>query len=107
MLFNESNWEGEAVVPDDKIEGKKWSPDQGGCEGINHIEAPIVPPLKIYRNNELNKLYSAQIPHGSFLDPLEEKERFLSKVAIMQSVIKSTKLWINNFVVGYNLWCTL
>jgi len=96
---------GEAVLPPEvTAEGAKyWSPAEGGCEGINHAEAARVPTLKISRNHELAKLYDSFIPYSSFLTPAEEKNRFLSKAAIMKSVSKSTKLWVSDFVVKYGL----
>ena len=102
--MNESNWVGEAVLPEGAPEGPKWSADAGGCEGINHEEATAVSALKISRNNQLSQLYYAMVPQSSFLSPMEEKERFLSKTEVIQAVTKSTRAWVKEFVVKYLLW---
>jgi hypothetical protein len=36
--------------------GKLWTPENGGCEGINHKDAPIVAVKIIHRNHELYKI---------------------------------------------------
>jgi hypothetical protein len=46
--------------------GKVWTPENGGCEGINHKDAPIVPVKTIHRNHQLYKLYNDVFP---FISP--------------------------------------
>lgn len=50
LLEDLEAWEDEAVVPDSDIvvtDRRQWSLDQGGCEGINHADAPVVPADEI------------------------------------------------------------
>ena len=102
--MNESNWLAEAVMPDDAaISGRKWTPEFGGCEGINSAESSAVSPLKISRNLELSTLYNSMLPFISFLSQDEEKQKFLIKTEIIQAVTKSTKAWVLDFVAKYNL----
>lgn len=103
LLRNESNWLAEAVVPD-KIEGKHWDPDEGGCEGINHVEAEKVDIKVIYRNEALYKQYHGFYPFVQSRSPaLGSKEGFISYITQMEDVIKATKSWISQFVIHYNL----
>jgi hypothetical protein len=61
LLSNQSEWDAEIVVPDDE-KGKHWSPTTGGCEGINHKSAKIVPPHQMYMNSRLYDLYYSKFP---------------------------------------------
>ena len=103
LLLNESNWSAEAVVPDSDVEGRKWTAEFGGCEGINSIEATAISPLIVSRNLELSTLYNSMLPMATFLTQEEEKKKFLIKTEVIQAVTKSTKGWIKDFVVKYNL----
>eukprot|EP00981_Chlorochromonas_danica_P005795 scaffold1190_cov187-Ochromonas_danica.AAC.27 len=47
LLSNQQQWIEESVVPDD-LPGKHWSRTEGGCEGINHHDAPLVLPQVLY-----------------------------------------------------------
>jgi uncharacterized protein len=49
LLEDIEEWEEEAVVPDDDTSdsSRKWSLEDGGCEGINHADAPLVPATEI------------------------------------------------------------
>ena len=103
LLFNDSNWKEEACVPDDTKDGKKWSAETGGCEGINHVDATTVDLLKISRNFELSSLYTKFGPTPSIMTQDEERSKFLQKTEIMKAVTKSTRVWVKDFVVKYNL----
>ena len=91
------------MKPDD-VPGKKWSAEEGGCEGIEHADAPRIPTLTIHRNHELSHLYYDKLPMSAFLSQEQERDRFLSRVSVMQAVIKSTRAWVKDFVVKYTLW---
>lgn len=48
LLEDLEGWEEEAVAPDAEVSDRRhWTLDQGGCEGINHADAPIVPANEI------------------------------------------------------------
>ena len=60
LLEDREAWEEEAVVPDDvpllvdnnmasssSSDNRHWTLDEGGCEGINHVNAPLVPADEI------------------------------------------------------------
>jgi Fe-S-cluster containining protein len=46
LLEDIEDWEEEAVVPDDDASSsdlkRRWSLEDGGCEGINHKDAPVI-----------------------------------------------------------------
>ena len=81
LLGNESDYNNEAVV-EDHIPGKHWSPQTGGCEGINHPDAPIVEPSTIYRNNEL---YSLNLDSFPFMTYVDDRSRFLEKLGMIRA----------------------
>lgn len=49
LLSSPDDWEEEAVAPDDAVsdDRKRWTLEEGGCEGIHHIDAPLVPADEI------------------------------------------------------------
>jgi Fe-S-cluster containining protein len=49
LLATPEDWEEEAVVPDNEEsdDRKRWTLEHGGCEGINHADAPLVPADEI------------------------------------------------------------
>eukprot|EP01039_Chlorochromonas_danica_P006228 gene6228-6867_t len=99
LLSNQQQWIEESVVPDD-LPGKHWSRTEGGCEGINHHDAPLVLPQVIHQQKHLYSLYSKSFP---FLSHDEDRDRFVSKVDLNQRVRQATKEWIQTFVIGYQL----
>lgn len=99
LLMNESNWSGEAVVPDDE-EGLHWNARDGGCEGINHKDAVLVPPQKIVQNLNWYEAYMSTFPYAK---TGEDRSRFETKASIVKGVIRSTKTWVSDFVIRYNL----
>ena len=80
LLSNKNQWLEEAVVPLDNPEGKHWNIKDGGCEGINHANASIVPTAYIHQNYELYKLYNKNFPvtsTGRYLGSLFDKNKYL------------------------------
>lgn len=51
LLESEEAWQEEAVVPDDQP-GEHWSLELGGCEGIDHADAEVVPASTIAERRE-------------------------------------------------------
>jgi Fe-S-cluster containining protein len=108
LLFNETTWNAEAVLPD-----KKWTASEGGCEGIinNRGEAGAVDnalqsPTVIHRNKALYEYYTDAFPFmrgGGGGGKDVDKSRVLSKVEVILAVIKSTKAWVKDFVIKYAL----
>jgi Fe-S-cluster containining protein len=50
LLEDVEDWEEEAVVPDDydsSLDRRRWTLEEGGCEGINHADAVLVPAVEI------------------------------------------------------------
>jgi len=103
LLVNESTWLAEAVIPDGALEGRKWTYEDAGCEGINSNEAVTVSPLVISRNTRLSTLYGSMLHTNQILKENEEKENFVTKAEIIQAVTKSTKGWVQDFIVKYDL----
>ena len=97
LMNNETAWIDESV---DIEKGKLWTPENGGCEGINHKDAPIVAVKTIHRNHELYKMYNNVFP---FLSSGDDKNRLLAKTGVIKGVVKSTKEWVKDFVIKYNL----
>jgi Fe-S-cluster containining protein len=97
LMNNESAWLEEAV---DIEKGKLWTPENGGCEGINHKDAPIVPVKTIHRNHELYKMYNDVFP---FISSGDDKNRLLAKTGVIRGVVRSTREWVKDFVIKYNL----
>jgi hypothetical protein len=51
-----------AVVPDEDPAGPHWTAEDGGCEGINHPEAPLVPLVEIRRRLLMQEAYYRRFP---------------------------------------------
>ncbi|KAJ1430089.1 hypothetical protein B484DRAFT_396069 [Ochromonadaceae sp. CCMP2298] len=118
MIANADAWAVEAVLPEEgsavlapglgdgtntnppKEAQRKWSAEDGGCEGINNKDAPIVPPITIHRNKQLYNLYNADFPYAKAGN---DRQKLLSTFDVVQRVISSTKKWVDQFVIGYNL----
>ena len=94
LIMNQSNWDKEGVVPDD-MPGRHWSPE-GGCEGVNAIDAPIISAKVIHRNNELYRLYHDVFP---FMTSGDDNNKLLAKVGVINGVVKATKAWVQQFVL--------
>ena len=79
ILSDKQEWDKEAVLPEE-LPGRHWTPTDGGCEGINHSEAPLVPATTIYRNKELYTMYNGLFP---FMVLGDDKNRLLNRVDVM------------------------
>ena len=99
LLANISEWENEAVVPDSES-GKHWTPEEGGCEGINHKDAALVAPTIIHRNHELYKAYNDVFP---IMFSGDDRNRLLAKAEVIQGIIRSTKEWVKQIVIRLSL----
>ena len=99
LLTNVSEWEKEAVVPDNE-NGKHWTPEEGGCEGINHQDASLVAPTTIHRNHELYKAYNDVFP---IMFSGDDRNRLLAKAEVIQGIIRSTKEWVKQVVIKLSL----
>ena len=60
---------------------KYWTLEGGGCEGINHADAPLVAPNNIHRNLELYNAYNADFPLSS---TGKDREQFINKADLIQ-----------------------
>ena len=108
LLESPETWEEEAVVPSDSIDInsqnhdnlKIWTPEEGGCEGMNAENAPIIPYTNIYRNREMYSFYMDSFPWAKQGD---DEQRLLASADMMSAVHKSTEAWVNNFVIKYDL----
>ena len=113
LLMNQHEWAKESVVPDNidltiinqGIQGnsnlrRHWTAEEGGCEGIENQEAGLVPPHKINWNKELYELYHSTFP---FFETGDDRNRLIAKVDLIDRVVKTTRRWVKEFVVGYNL----
>ena len=95
LILNQDSWDKEGVVPDDVI-GRHWSAAEGGCEGVNAIDAPIISAKVIHRNHELYSLYHDQFP---FMTSGDDQNKLLAKVGVISGVVKATKAWVQQFVL--------
>lgn len=93
LLVNSSAWDNEAVVPDSVV-GKHWSREQGGCEGINNVEAEVVQPDTIRRNNEVYRRYTDQYPLTMTLPSPSDRPRLLAKLDIIKVQFDNSKLFL-------------
>jgi Fe-S-cluster containining protein len=102
LLSSPSEFNDEGVLPDGMggPSAKHWSPRDGGCEGINHENATLVSAKNIYRNLELYKSYTELFP---FMANGDDKNRLLGALDVVHAVTKSTRAWVNEFVVKYDL----
>lgn len=80
LISSKERWVGEAVVPVD-VPGKHWSPEEGGCEGINHVDAPTINPNTIFRNYELYEQYNDKFP---FMATGDDEKRLLAKAGAIE-----------------------
>lgn len=58
-----------------------WTVEDGGCEGVDHFESPLVSPITIHRNRQLYEAYHWSFPHSKVGD---DKQKLLSQVDVMQ-----------------------
>ena len=88
--------------------GKKWSYEEGGCEGISPARA-IVDRTQIESNLEMQRYFERRM---DFQYERAEKERYHTSVLICNHLIftnsitlmiQRTKLWASEFVVKYTL----
>eukprot|EP01038_Epipyxis_sp_PR26KG_P011266 gene11266-15115_t len=105
LLSSPQEWLEEAVIPEDQpilpnSNNKRWSVENGGCEGINHQNATKVDSITIHRNHELYKSYNDAFPMMVFGD---DKSKLFAKADVIQRVIKSSKAWVQDFVIKYDL----
>ena len=98
LIMTPEGWDKEGVVPDD-MPGRHWSPD-GGCEGVNAIDAPIINAKIIHRNHELYRYYHDVFP---FMTSGDDNNKLLAKVGVLNGVVKATKAWVQQFVLRHNL----
>jgi len=70
---------------------RQWTVEDGGCEGIDHLESPLVSPITIHRNRQLYESYHWSFPHSNVGD---DKQKLLSHVDVMQRVVRSTRQWV-------------
>lgn len=47
------------AVVEDSVPGKHWTPEDGGCEGIEHPNATVVPFEVIWSNLRLQMSYNS------------------------------------------------
>jgi hypothetical protein len=102
--MNESNWMNEAVLPDESplpssSNKRYWSHEKGGCEGINHAEASLVNSTVIHRNKEKYQIYIDSFPFMG----TDDRSRLLERASMIKSVVRSTKAWVQDFVLKYSL----
>lgn len=102
LLTTREDWDEEAVLPPySKEEGKRWNPDEGGCEGMNSPDNTVlVPPTQIYRNREMYDFYSDSMPWQTTGD---DTLNLLNKADMMTAVHTSTRAWVSDFVIKYDL----
>lgn len=102
LLHNESTWNAEALP-----EGESWTPERGGCEGVNSkdLDKSKQSPTVIHRNKALYEYYTDAFPfmRGKEDGGESDRSRLLSKVSLIQAIVKSTKAWVKDFVVKYSL----
>ena len=73
--------------------GKHWSKAEGGCEGVNNPEAPIIQPSTIRQNGELYRRYNNQFPLSS-TGGASDRARLLVKLDVIKVRIIYTILLI-------------
>lgn len=102
LLASRSSWNNESVMPPEIKFQKHWTPESGGCEGIflEHNVDAKVDPLVAYRNMILDKVYKDPFP---FMKSGDDRNRLLAKSGVISKVIRSTKAWVNDFIIRYSL----
>ena len=138
LLFNETMWNKEACLPDNGIENRvsvigdigdlrKWTPEGGGCEGINNhgteggqnsdgsLQMPTSDSLEQEKEKKSSSsssssgstdtaviyrnmaLYSAYTDAFPFTKNGQDRERVLQKAEVAKSVVKATEAWVDDF----------
>ena len=100
LLFNSSTFNSQAVVPDDSSAGPHWSAATGGCEGINHVNSTRVSSTIVYRNSALYETYTDSFP---FMNSGDDRSRLLSRLGLISGVSRSSRAWVQDFVLKYSL----
>ena len=67
--------------------GKHWSKAEGGCEGVNNPEAPIIQPSVIRQNGELYRRYNNQFPLST-TGGASDRARLLVKLDVIKVHIR-------------------
>lgn len=85
LLAVEKNWLDEALLPEDSplrtVESKKWTPEHGGCEGINH------PDAKLISSNAINIGLSTYTKYNAAFSSLEvgdDETRLIQRSGIIK-----------------------
>lgn len=101
LLQSREAFDAEGVLPDGEggPSAKHWTPEAGGCEGVNG-GAAAVPPVVVQRNLQLYNSYLAAFP---FMGTTDDLARLLSSVEVIQAVVRSTRAWVTDFVLKYDL----
>jgi hypothetical protein len=95
IIDSEAAWSNEGVSsPADSISVREngssaepaalkrlWTVEDGGCEGVDRFESPLVSPITIHRNRQLYESYHRSFPHSKVGD---DKQKLLSQVDVMQ-----------------------
>lgn len=102
LLESQEAFLNESVSPDHVNDAatKHWTPDNGGCEGIQHKDAVRVPARSVYRNLELYKAYIESFP---FMNSGDDRNRLINAAEVIAAVVKSTRAWVKHFVIKYDL----
>lgn len=66
-----------------------WTVEDGGCEGVDHFDAPLVSPITIHRNRQLYESYQRLFSYSKVGD---DKQKLLSQVDVMQVPLLSVCL---------------
>ena len=98
LLASESSWLDEAVLPEDSPlrtpESKSWSPENGGCEGINYdgndkndgssgTKGLLVPSNEINIQMNVYNKYHSTFP---YVETGEDESRLIQRVDVIQVV---------------------
>lgn len=96
LLASESNWLNEAVLPEDSPlrtpDSKSWSPENGGCEGINNDDSDnndgsskekrlLVPSNEINIQLNVYEKYHSTFP---YVETGDDKSRLIPRVDVIQ-----------------------
>lgn len=123
LLQSEESWSAEAVQPDpaddvtsdcqhhqqqhqqqqvqqitrrskSTLSKRYWTAEDGGCEGINHSEAPVVAAPSVHLNQQLYIAYHKTFPKEIYQEQSSdvEKEQLLQKLHVIQVTRKHTKI---------------
>ena len=100
LLFNRTAFNSQAVMPDDSPAGPHWSAATGGCEGINHVNSTRISNTIVYRNSALYETYTDSFP---FMNSGDDRSRLLSRLGLISGVTRSSRAWVQDFVLKYSL----